>query len=95
MANDFDKVVDTIDKRFYEATKPLLENPVVSSPFHYIQGDIECIDAIRSALGPEGFDGYCTGNIIKYLWRHKHKGGVEDIQKAGQYIKFLLEKGHK
>jgi hypothetical protein len=58
----------------------------VNHPPHYNAGDIECIDAIRAALGREGFIAYCQGNAIKYLWRHEHKGGVEDWRKADWYI---------
>jgi len=35
--------------------------------------------------------GFCEGNIIKYVCRHKHKNGREDILKAKQYIDFILE----
>lgn len=38
----------------------------VNHPSHYTNGDIECIDAIRAALGKEGFIAYCRGNAIKY-----------------------------
>lgn len=63
---------------------------MVNQPPHYNKGDIECIDAIKSACeGLDGFEGYCTGNAIKYLWRWKHKNGVEDLKKAHWYIKKL------
>jgi hypothetical protein len=56
------------------------------NPAHYKQSDIECIDAIRAALGPEGFKSYCRGNVIKYLWRSEHKGqAAEDYRKAEWY----------
>ena len=58
---------------------------------HYRQGDVECIDALRSALGPDGFASFCHGNIIKYCWRYKHKGGKTDLLKAQQYMIWLLE----
>ena len=63
---------------------------MVNHPPHYTQGSIECIDAIKAATeGLDGFEGYCTGNAIKYLWRWKHKNGVEDLKKAHWYIKKL------
>jgi|TARA_R110000765_G_scaffold26358_5_gene64424 hypothetical protein len=34
---------------------------------------------------------YCVGNIIKYVVRHKHKNGREDLMKARQYIDFLIK----
>jgi hypothetical protein len=57
----------------------------VNHPPHYTAGEIECIDAIRAALGREGFIAYCRGNAIKYLWRCVHKGGTEDLRKAAWY----------
>jgi hypothetical protein len=63
----------------------------VNHPPHYTAGDIECIDAIRAALGREGFIAYCQGNAIKYLWRHEHKGGKEDWRKADWYINRAIE----
>ncbi|KKL05504.1 hypothetical protein LCGC14_2605360 [marine sediment metagenome] len=39
---------------------------MVNSPSHYNNGGIECIDAIRSMLGEEGFVSYCKGNALKY-----------------------------
>ena len=61
-----------------------------TSPNHYKAGGVECIDAIRSALGPEGFQALCAGNVIKYVWRYKHKNGLEDLKKAKVYLDWLL-----
>lgn len=59
----------------------------VKKPPHYNQGDIECIDAIASALGPEKFAGYLHGNAIKYLWRCMYKDNPsQDLDKAMWYI---------
>lgn len=63
----------------------------VEHPSHYNQGEIECIDAIKSALSPEEFRGFCKGNAIKYLWREAKKGGSEDLQKACWYIQKMVE----
>lgn len=63
----------------------------VNHPSHYTQGGIECIEAIKASLGADGFCDYCKGNVIKYLWRWRDKGGVEDIQKAQVYLGWLLE----
>lgn len=35
--------------------------------------------------------GFLEGNIIKYLIRHGHKNGVEDLEKARTYINRLIE----
>jgi hypothetical protein len=57
----------------------------VNHPPHYNQGGIECIEAIKAALG-DGFVAYLRGNVIKYLWRYDNKGGLEDLKKAAWYL---------
>lgn len=64
---------------------------MVNAPPHYTHGDIECIDAIRAALGPEGFAAFCRGNIIKYHWRCNHKAGLQDVEKAQWYANKLID----
>ena len=59
------------------------------NPLHYKQGPIECIDAIKAALGG-GFISYLWGNIIKYLWRWPKKNGIEDLKKARWYLDRLI-----
>lgn len=64
----------------------------VNQPSHYTQGGIECIEAIKAALTPEEFRGYCKGNIIKYVWRERFKNGNEDLEKLKKYANFALDK---
>jgi len=53
----------------------------VNHPSHYTHGPIEVIDII------EGFRlSYHLGNVIKYLLRHEHKNGLEDLKKARWYL---------
>jgi hypothetical protein len=59
------------------------------NPAHYKQGGIECIEAMKVALGG-GFLGYLRGNAIKYLWRYDKKNGVEDLRKARWYLDRLI-----
>lgn len=62
------------------------EPDMVNSPPHYNQGDVECIDAIKAALG-EHFPYHCTATAMKYLWRWDAKANpVEDLEKAKWYI---------
>lgn len=63
----------------------------VNHPAHYTQGGIECIDAIRAALTEEEFRGFCKGNLIKYAWRERHKGGDESLRKGEFYSRQLTE----
>ena len=61
------------------------------NPNHYKQGKVECIDCIESATSSlTGFEGFCTGNAIKYLYRWKQKGGVTDLLKSQWYINRML-----
>jgi hypothetical protein len=60
------------------------------NPSHYKQGGIECIEAMKVALGG-GFFGYLRGNAIKYLWRYDKKNGVEDLKKARWYLDRLIK----
>lgn len=65
----------------------------VNSPAHYNSGAVECIDAIDAATADlNGTEGFYTGNVIKYLWRWKHKGGAEDLKKARWYLDRLIER---
>ena len=68
-----------------EAFEAMQEIDMVNHPPHY-QSDngIECIDAIRAALGRDGFIAYCRGNVIKYSWRLK-SSPAEDQGKAAWY----------
>lgn len=63
----------------------------VNHPTHYNFAGIECIDAIRAALGPEAFRDYMMGNVMKYSWRYKYKNGVEDLKKAQWYLNRTIE----
>lgn len=63
----------------------------VNHPNHYTFGDIEVIDYIRDKLTPEEFQGYCEGNVLKYVSRWRHKGGVEDLRKAEVYLKWMID----
>jgi hypothetical protein len=42
-------------------------------------------------MSKEAFEGFLTGNSLKYLARWKDKGGVDDLRKAKHYIEKLIE----
>lgn len=55
----------------------------IDHPTHYTDRNIgyECITLAK-------YQYFCTGNTIKYLWRHKSKGKpVEDLMKARWYAR--------
>jgi len=64
----------------------------VNHPDHYRQGMIECITAIEAQLTAEEFRGYLKGNVAKYVWRERQKGGGESLRKAQWYLNLLVDK---
>ena len=48
------------------------------------------IELMRLGLTDAEFEGYCIGNVMKYILRHKCKGGLNDLLKAREYIDFLI-----
>lgn len=64
-----------------------MSNDAVNSPAHYTQSNIECIDAIEASMGMLEFSGFLKGQVMKYIWRYRHKGRMaEDLEKAGWYL---------
>ena len=70
---------------------PVIQEDAVNHPSHYTDGGIECIEAIESALTNEEYRGYLKGNIQKYVWRERHKGGTESLKKARWYLDRLIQ----
>ena len=62
----------------------------VNHPEHYTSGNIECLDAIKAALG-DNYKYYVQGNVLKYVWRFNHKNGLEDLKKARFYLDDLIK----
>lgn len=63
----------------------------VNHPSHYNMGKYECIDVMEDVFGVEAVGNFCMLNAFKYLYRHKHKGGAEDIKKAVWYLNKYIE----
>jgi hypothetical protein len=62
------------------------------NPDHYKAGNIEAIDAIRAALGHEGFIAYCRGQVMRYLWRiGKKDDALIEIGKAQVYAQWIKD----
>lgn len=55
---------------------------------HYCTGDVEFIDAVRSALGLEGFIAFCRGACLQQLWK---AGKTEALLKNLKDAQFYLE----
>ena len=62
-------------------------NDPVNHPSHYAgQGKVECIDFMEACISQySGIIAACLGNVIKYTWRWKNKGGLQDLRKAQWY----------
>lgn len=67
------------------ANKPTANDVQVGGD-HYKMHGIQPWDFIAS----NGL-GYFEGNIIKYVARWRHKGGVQDLEKARHYLDKLIE----
>lgn len=58
----------------------------VNHPTRYNSSKYECIDVMVDVFGKEEAAAFCKLNAFKYIWREKHKGGAEDIDKAVWYL---------
>ena len=67
------------------------DTDLVNHPAHYASGDIQCIDAIRASMSKLEYEGFLKGNLIKYTWRYRKKGGLQDLQKANWYLDRLIK----
>lgn len=67
----------------------------INRPAHYASQSIEPIEYMRAAMTSEEFIGYCCGNIIKYCSRWRKKNGIEDLEKARQYLDWMIEAAEK
>ena len=71
----------------YDYWEPSEEYETVNHPTHYTSGcGFECIEMMEMVFGKEAVFDYCILNAFKYIWRHKAKGGTEDIAKAEWYL---------
>lgn len=65
---------------------------MVRHPPHYSGQTVECIEAIRSMLGRDGYRAFLRGQIMKYVWRVESKSDPEmDARKALWYAERLVE----
>ena len=56
---------------------------IIEKRDYYNHGSIEAIDAIESACaGLSGYEGFLTGNILKYLFRWPTATALADLKTA-------------
>lgn len=59
---------------------------------YYFSDGIEVIDVIKAFTKDcTPFEAYCSGNVIKYICRWKHKNGIEDLKKARAYLDMMID----
>ena len=59
----------------------------VNHPAHYAAStSIECIEAMELIFDWYDVQTFCLCNAFKYIWRHKHKNGLEDLDKAHRFL---------
>lgn len=81
-----------VEERWCHLSESRANQDTVNSPSHYqSENGIECIEAIRAQLTADEFRGYIKGNIAKYVWRERTKGGDESLRKAKWYLDKLIE----
>lgn len=82
----------TVDESTEKPTHYKAKEDNVNHPKHY-EGNtsLECIDVMILTFGAEAVYHFCICNTFKYLWRHKHKNGKEDLDKASWYLRKARE----
>ncbi len=64
----------------------------MSTPSHYVIKPMHVTDIIDIAESMGDMQGFCRGNILKYLYRAGKKGSsLEDLLKARDYLNRYIE----
>lgn len=77
---------DVIKKEVKYPDKDIIKEEV-NHPDHYggENNPYEVIKVLRAWLTPDEYRGFLKGNSLKYLARHRSKGGNKDLEKAEWY----------
>ena len=87
------RVEPTLTTITASSTSHEMEVDPVNKPIHYNQAGLECIDAIEAMTeNMSGTTAPHAANVLKYLWRHEYKNGLEDIDKAIWYLNRLRKR---
>jgi len=79
--------IQTKEKQIAEEVEKIETKDNVNHPSHYEKScSLECIDVMEAMFGSEYLIIFCLMNAFKYLWRHKNKNGMEDLNKANWYL---------
>lgn len=62
----------------------------IVNPKRYTHTKLECWDFwVKAGLDP------LIASAVKYVWRYKHKNGLEDLNKAKVFLRKAIEEVHK
>lgn len=62
----------------------------IENPKRYTHTKLECWDFwVKAGLDP------LIASAVKYVWRYKHKNGLEDLNKAKVFLRKAIEEVHK
>ena len=81
------------DDKYIDAGKTIKVSNNVHHPSHYALAGLEpyeTVDVIKASVG-DGFEGYCIGNVLKYVIRYKKKNGLEDLKKARVHLNWVID----
>lgn len=62
-------------------TKKYIENEILKHPSRYNENKVEAWDFTTFSLFP-----HTIGTVVEYVIRYKHKGGIQDLEKAKQWL---------
>ena len=63
-------------------TKKYVENEILKHPSRYNENKVEAWDFTTYSLLP-----HTIGTVVEYVIRYKHKGGIQDLEKAKRWLK--------
>lgn len=58
---------------------------------HYTDLKLEPLNVMQAWFSADELRGFLRGNVIKYIGRYRHKNGIEDLEKARDYLDRLIE----
>ena len=65
----------------------------IDHPQHYggSENPYETIKVLEAWMTRDEMIGFCKGNALKYLSRHRQKGGLSDLEKSAWYNHYMVE----
>ena len=65
----------------------------IDHPQHYggSENPYETIKVLEAWMTRDEMIGFCKGNALKYLSRHREKGGLQDLEKSAWYSRYMVD----